>query len=348
MKTPEEAVRQRVIHHLIDKAGVPSNLISSEYLLSKVDGQSNKRADIVVWTEDKPLLVMELKAAHIELTENVLEQVISYNEILKARYVGISNGNNIRLFEVGITNIKPISEDHFTYTQLIEGEVKRVRIKTMKRLPYELATYVRYVSFVRESGYIGNDTLEAYHPFLAELQNYILKGDIEFKNSYGVSKLEDLSYGYFSYGNASGGGYTGYYRSFIIKDFLGNDAIFRIGIFGTDSVKNDPLYGNRKGGTYINVAIDQSGKATNLLQLSFDRFANVDENRDQINFWHDGRRSRVKNVKTIQALYKWSPSLLKKQKVDLGTLPSNKQLTSQNASNFIERILAYAAVRNTL
>lgn len=350
LRTPEEEVRQRVLRHLIDSAGVPPNLISSEYRLSKIDGKSKKRADIVVWSEDKPLLVMELKAAHIALTEQVLEQVKSYNKVLKARYVGISNGKDIRLFEVGngVIDLKPISEDLFSYTQLIEGNVKQIRFKEMKRLPYELATYERYVKFVKESGYIGEETPQNLHPFLAELQNYILKGVINFSDNYGISILEDLSYGYFTFGNASSGGYPGYYRSFIVKDFLGNDAIYRMAIFGTNSSKDDPLYGNRKGATYINVAIDRSGKATNLLQLSFDKFAELDHAENQFQFWHDGRRSRVKSSKTIQALYKWAPSLLNNEKVDLGSLPSNKQLTAQNASDFIERILAYATVRNTL
>lgn len=350
LKTPEEEVRQRVLRHLIDRMDVPANLISSEYRLSKIDGKLKKRADIVVWSEGKPLLVIEVKASHIALTEQVLTQVKSYNKILGAKYVGISNGNEIKLYEskVGIMNPIPISEDLISYAKLVKGNVEKIRIKEMKRLPYELVTYERYVKFVKDSGYIADDTPAIYHPFLAEFQNYILKGEMKFHEKYGISILKDLFYGYFTFENASGGGYPGYYRSFIIKDFLGDDAIYRIGIFGTNSYKNDPLYGNRKGATYLNIAIDRSGKATNLLQLNFDKFADFDDTQNKFRFWHDGRRSRVKNSKTIEALREWSPKLLMNKKVDLGLLPSNEQLTSRNTSDFMERILAYAAVRNTL
>ncbi len=71
---------------------------------------------------------------------------------------------------------------------------------------------------------------------------------------------EDLKLRYSSFGNAAGGGYTSYYRSFIIKDKNGENQIISISITGTLSRKNDPKFGNRRGNTQLNVAIDDYEK----------------------------------------------------------------------------------------
>ena len=88
--TPEEWVRQHVIHKLIAD-GVPQGLIASEYHL-EYNGRS-KRADIVVFNrEQKAVLVVECKAPEVELREQVLHQVASYNHEMKVSYLMMTNG----------------------------------------------------------------------------------------------------------------------------------------------------------------------------------------------------------------------------------------------------------------
>jgi hypothetical protein len=103
--TPEEEVRQRVLTILIEEMGIPRDTISTEYALGKIDPTTRQRADIVVWNKNRDgdehaLLILEIKASHVELTDHILMQVKSYNEILKAKYIGISNGIQMQLFEV--------------------------------------------------------------------------------------------------------------------------------------------------------------------------------------------------------------------------------------------------------
>lgn len=88
--TPEEWVRQHVIHFLIDK-GVPQGLIASEMGLKYND--RIKRADIVIYGKDQtPKMIVECKAPDVQLTEAVFRQIASYNFALSVDYLFMTNG----------------------------------------------------------------------------------------------------------------------------------------------------------------------------------------------------------------------------------------------------------------
>jgi hypothetical protein len=97
--TPEEWVRQHVLHWLINHHRYPKSLIRTESGLQY--NQLAKRTDILVYDrEGKTFMLAECKAAHIPLTETVLEQAIRYNAILQAPYLLISNGLEHFLFKI--------------------------------------------------------------------------------------------------------------------------------------------------------------------------------------------------------------------------------------------------------
>lgn len=88
--TPEEWVRQHVIHYLIGE-GFPEGLIASEFNLS-YNGRE-KRADLVVFDKERnPLMVVECKAPEVALTEKVLQQIAAYNHQLRVEYLMMTNG----------------------------------------------------------------------------------------------------------------------------------------------------------------------------------------------------------------------------------------------------------------
>lgn len=89
--TPEEWVRQHVIHYLINEKGKPKGLIASEYEL-KYNGLS-KRADIVVFDKSgNPELLVECKATTVRITDEVLNQAAQYNNKLGVKEVVLTNG----------------------------------------------------------------------------------------------------------------------------------------------------------------------------------------------------------------------------------------------------------------
>ena len=89
--TPEELVRQNIIHWLnIDKK-IPLIMMASEYAFT-FNGLTY-RADIVVFAKDlSPLLLVECKAPNVPITKEVVEQGIRYNRVLNVKYMMFTNG----------------------------------------------------------------------------------------------------------------------------------------------------------------------------------------------------------------------------------------------------------------
>ncbi len=95
--TPEEWVRQHVIHFLLSQK-YSKNLmqIESEHCYQ----ERKKRTDILIFDRTgKPFLVVECKAAHISLSSEVFSQVAVYNYCIDAPFVMITNGMQLGIFE---------------------------------------------------------------------------------------------------------------------------------------------------------------------------------------------------------------------------------------------------------
>ena len=89
--TPEEWVRQHIIHYLINDKHYPAGLTAVEHLV--VINQLRQRADVVIYDRNrKPLLIVECKAPSVPLTAGVFEQALRYNMVLGVRIVVVSNG----------------------------------------------------------------------------------------------------------------------------------------------------------------------------------------------------------------------------------------------------------------
>ena len=89
--TPEEEVRQGVIHWLHETVGAPLTLMASEYGFTY--NRRRYRADIVVFDRDlNPLLMVECKAPEVAVDGKVIEQAIRYNRVLRVKYIMVTNG----------------------------------------------------------------------------------------------------------------------------------------------------------------------------------------------------------------------------------------------------------------
>ena len=89
--TPEEWVRQHFVNYLITDKGYPKELLANEVPL-KLNGTS-KRCDTVAYNRFlTPLMIVEYKAPHIEITSSVFDQIVRYNMVLHVRYLAVSNG----------------------------------------------------------------------------------------------------------------------------------------------------------------------------------------------------------------------------------------------------------------
>ncbi len=89
--TPEEWVRQHFIRFLIEEMKYPSNLLAVEYQV--IWNNLKKRCDAVLFTKEAtPFLIIELKAPHVPITQQVFDQVAVYNAKLNVQYFMVSNG----------------------------------------------------------------------------------------------------------------------------------------------------------------------------------------------------------------------------------------------------------------
>jgi type I site-specific restriction endonuclease len=91
--TPEEWVRQHIIHFLMSHLQVPASVISVEKQIN-LNG-TKKRYDIVVFNNVlKPILIIECKAPFVEINQLTINQALRYNIKLNVPFVFLSNGLN--------------------------------------------------------------------------------------------------------------------------------------------------------------------------------------------------------------------------------------------------------------
>ena len=89
--TPEEWVRQHLIHYLVEDKGYPAMLISVEMSLKYV--RMDKRSDVLVNDRNgQPLMLVECKAPEVTISQKVFEQIAVYNLTIKAPCLMITNG----------------------------------------------------------------------------------------------------------------------------------------------------------------------------------------------------------------------------------------------------------------
>ena len=89
--TPEEWVRQQLLHRLVEQLGYPAALIAVEAPI-KV-GKMQKRCDAIVYNNVmQPLMLIECKAETVSLTQKTLDQAATYNRKLQVPYLILHNG----------------------------------------------------------------------------------------------------------------------------------------------------------------------------------------------------------------------------------------------------------------
>jgi hypothetical protein len=99
--TPEEWVRQHVLHYVIG-LGYPPGLIAVERAL-RVNTLS-QRADVVVYNrKGAAVLIIECKSADVEITQGVFDQVARYNMPLQVKWLMVTNGLQHFICEMNYT-----------------------------------------------------------------------------------------------------------------------------------------------------------------------------------------------------------------------------------------------------
>ncbi|OCS90835.1 hypothetical protein [Caryophanon latum] len=158
-----------------------------------------------------------------------------------------------------------------------------------------------------------------------------------------IEIVEDLQLEYRSSKNASGGGYEGLHRKFLVKLPNGDETSFVISLFATGSTVSDTVYGTRKGQTQLNIAmLDQPNNAYNL-QVNLDKF--IDQIGDYYEIWHSGIRSRMKKEYVLNTVQEIAPILFDGDRIKLARFPLEGKITRRTFSVFIENLITYSYCR---
>ena len=118
--TPEEWVRQHFVHYLLEHLGYPRELMMNE--VSLVVGLTQKRCDSLLYSRSlTPRLLIEYKAPHVPLTEEVLQQILRYNYTLRVPYLILSNGIEHLAWHLDYEQMTSMPLDHIPhYTELVD------------------------------------------------------------------------------------------------------------------------------------------------------------------------------------------------------------------------------------
>ena len=96
--TPEEWVRQNFLQYIITVKKYPASLIAVEKEVKL--GDLRKRFDIVVYDKNsRPWMIIECKEMNVELSKQVLDQVLRYNIAMQVPYLVITNGSYCMAFQ---------------------------------------------------------------------------------------------------------------------------------------------------------------------------------------------------------------------------------------------------------
>jgi hypothetical protein len=97
--TPEEWVRQHMIHYLIHHKHYPEGLLANEVCITL--GRVNRRCDTVLYdTFLQPRMIVEYKAPSIDLSQKAFDQILRYSHSLHVPWLLVSNGLSHYCFRV--------------------------------------------------------------------------------------------------------------------------------------------------------------------------------------------------------------------------------------------------------
>lgn len=350
--TPEETVRQKVVSYLVEDLKIPLDMIYIEESLSHYGINSKRRADIVIHKyNDKdnsiePIAVIECKAPGVILGDNAAKQVIDYANDLLCDYIMLTDGESTACFKFDEENQNYIEiESLLQYSQMLEGKYVPLESEPVPpraefyELEQRLNEYRNYD--------IGIDTIQSKAVAITNLWECLLDCDHKMPTGkYDIfNLLEDYGIRALSYGNASGGSFSGSYRSFLVE-VKGSTEFVSIGIspYITSEKKNIQK-------TTINVAIDNEKKAHHALQLVVDENMKVTE--QTCSFYHHGRiaignlgSGKINELR--EHVYLRYPKIIYENKFYLGTLFNDRlwYMDDKDIIVLMENLISYALVRD--
>ena len=348
--TPEEKVRQAVVAYFRWILHTPIRYIQTEISMKRYGYIGNKdRADIIVLRPDGEtvLAVIECKADYVEISKDVIAQMLRYAETLNAEFAFSTNGK--KLVSYGFDKKRgyvPITcpasyksmnnswQNTLSQNKTICG---RASLEKLRSAGYIRKHYDRY---------IGRGTKEELLPFIANLCDCLREIQIYLKpkeysgftleQDLGVRTLEIVVPGGAVFNNSN-------YRMFEVRDR--NALRYTIGMAVS-------VYGStEKEKTILAVAVDAGHRCHHALQLILDTNVMIREVKTGKRFevTHNakinvGRKGTARIRDVLQFIKNEIPTLVRDdQRVYLGSFSDDEliSVTSPDFKEFFENLINY-------
>jgi len=365
--TPEEDVRQNTLDWLIDELGIPASLVRSEFHTARRGGSG--RADILVLApgstdhHGKTTLVVECKRPGTFPDLRARGQAERYATTVGARYMLLTNGEERIPFARDTSRWRKLDKVASWREMLKQQGMRWAAEPEWLRASWSaISTEAKCRSLLKAGGayqfIVGADTPGYLIPFAFNVFGLLaFEQALQLPIEDDAIVIErDLGVRARWFGNAAGGTWpSDFYRSLLVREkATGSHHVVSMTVLAGAKNVNDPTFGNSRGMTYLIVAIDDGAASHNSLQLALDKFIPEGHLKTgRVALRHDGtmtagKRGRVANDTVLTFVRRDAPRLIEDRAVFLGSLPVERLITWNDASDFLIRVVRYALVRDKL
>ena len=103
--TPEEEIRQQFWKYLHFEKKYPVSLMAIEKTI--VINGLNKRFDLLIYDRNgNPNIIVECKSRNVKINESALDQILSYQYKIGAKYLVLTNGNETYCIGIDLSSKK--------------------------------------------------------------------------------------------------------------------------------------------------------------------------------------------------------------------------------------------------
>ena len=336
-KTPEELVRQRVLHWLIDSKGRTKNDLRLEQSYPWVSDPARKRVrtDLELLADGKVQVVVECKRADVPLGEHVDRQAKEYAIKARAKWIWTTNGDSHRFLKRRRSTWRPVKSLE-PLDVLSAPPVAKLDIPT--NADDEQAIIEYFEAFDGKRFFEPPGTFNCN--FVLAVHRLLFDGRKKLPYSHGgVHILEDRGSAWHEFRTPGRHHHTRY------ADFIAATQ-------GRVEAVSVAINRSRNGRSlWLCVGVRKPNRAHHALQLDADKC----ERDDETNSWriyHDGRMPGIKTADVLEAVREaqadgWiEKNGSGKKRIYLGRL--HDTATWPNSRNFLANLIHYGIIRSNL
>ncbi|MCY4212193.1 MAG: type I restriction enzyme HsdR N-terminal domain-containing protein [Gammaproteobacteria bacterium] len=335
-QTPEELVRQRVLHWLIhDKGWDRENLrLEKNYRWVGDAHRHRGRPDIELLCGDKVLVVVECKRPEVPLSERVDNQAIDYAEKSRAPWIWTTNGEDHGFMRKDKNVWKPVSKLE-PLDVLSDPPVADLQFPGN---PEDQKDLKKYWEAFRDPQFYGSVDYDREFLLATHRVLFGVKKKLPYSHG-GVHILEDRGSAWHQFSTPGGSYFTRY-------------ADFMAATQGTVEAVSIAVNRWGRGGLRLCVGVTKPNRAHHSLQLDTAK-CEWNPSSESWSIYCDGAMSQVKSADVMEAVREaragtWIEKDGGRERICLGKLRNAKTAVWKNSRELLANLIHYGIIRSNL